>query len=78
MTVRELPKVKIGVKLYYKDDRLEEFRAVDNPHDRIHFSDRPSFETSAKKFCKYCSKPLKPPYLEICKKCCKKIAKGEI
>lgn len=42
--VRELPKVKIGAKLYYQDDRLEEFRNVDNPHDRItykeHFKER--------------------------------------
>ena len=37
MTVRELPKVKIGDKLYYQDDWLEEFRAVGNPHDRISF-----------------------------------------
>lgn len=35
--VRELPKVRIGRKLYYKDDRLREFRAVNNPHDRISF-----------------------------------------
>lgn len=33
--VRELPKVKIGGKFYYQDDRLKEFRAIDNPHDRI-------------------------------------------
>ncbi len=35
----ELPKVKIKGKLYYQDNRLEEFRAVDNPHDRIQFKD---------------------------------------
>jgi hypothetical protein len=35
--VIELPKVQIGEKLYYRDDRLREFRAVDNPHDRISF-----------------------------------------
>jgi len=33
--VKELPKVKIGNKLYYQDDCLEEFRAVSNPHDKI-------------------------------------------
>lgn len=35
MTVRELLKVKIGGKRYYQDDRLKEFRAIYNPHDRI-------------------------------------------
>ena len=35
--VRTLPKVYMGGKEYYRDDRLEEFRAVDNPHDRITF-----------------------------------------
>ena len=34
-TAEELPKVKIGDKLYYQDDYLEEFRAVNNPHNRI-------------------------------------------
>jgi hypothetical protein len=33
----ELPKVRIGRKLYYKDARLREFRAVDNPDDRMSF-----------------------------------------
>lgn len=37
--VIELPKVRIGEKLYYRDDRLREFRAVDNPHDRVIFKE---------------------------------------
>jgi len=37
-TPKQLPVVKIEGKKYYRDDRLEEFRAVDNPHDRIPFS----------------------------------------
>ena len=37
--VRELPKVWIGNKQYYRDDRLKEFRAVDNPHERITFEE---------------------------------------
>lgn len=37
--VHELPKVEIKGKLYYQDDRLKEFRAVDNPHDRIDYKD---------------------------------------
>ena len=32
-----LQKVQIGDKLYFRDDRLMEFRAVDNPHDRVTF-----------------------------------------
>jgi hypothetical protein len=35
VTVRELPRVRIGDKFYYQDDRLEEFRLISNPHDRI-------------------------------------------
>ncbi|RKY12753.1 MAG: hypothetical protein DRP65_00085 [Planctomycetota bacterium] len=38
-TVRELPKVWINGKWYYTDERLVEFRAVNNPHDRITFED---------------------------------------
>jgi len=34
---RELPKVMIGGKEYYKDDRLREYRNVGNPHDVISF-----------------------------------------
>lgn len=33
--VRELPKVRLGKKEYYCDERLREIRNVDNPHDRI-------------------------------------------
>jgi len=32
---RQLPIVTIRGKKYYQDDRLQEYRAVDNPHDRI-------------------------------------------
>jgi hypothetical protein len=35
--VRELPKVIIDGKEYYVDERLQEYRACDNPHDRIPF-----------------------------------------
>ncbi len=34
-----LPRVWMGDKEYYRDDRLEEFRAVNNPHDRITFEE---------------------------------------
>ena len=37
--VTELPRVWIGGKEYYRDDRLSEFRAVDNPHERITFNE---------------------------------------
>ena len=37
--VRTLPRVWIGDKEYYRDDRLREFRAVDNPHERITFDE---------------------------------------
>jgi len=37
--VRALPRVWMGHKEYFRDDRLEEFRAVDNPHDRITFEE---------------------------------------
>ena len=37
--MRRLPIVTIDGKLYYRDDRLFEFRAVDNPHDRIRYED---------------------------------------
>ena len=36
---RHLPIVTIDGKLCFRDDRLREFRAVDNPHDRIAFQD---------------------------------------
>jgi hypothetical protein len=34
---RRLPIVRIRGRLYYQDDRLQEFRAVDAPWDRIPF-----------------------------------------
>ncbi len=37
--VRALPRVWMSDKEYYRDDRLEEFRAVSNPHDRITFEE---------------------------------------
>jgi len=37
--MRQLPIVIIDGKMYYRDDRLLEFRAVDNPHDRICYED---------------------------------------
>lgn len=35
---RQLPIVKIHGKRFFQDDRLREFRGVDNPYDRIPFS----------------------------------------
>ena len=35
--VRQLPIVKIGKTRYYRDDRLQEYRNMKNPHDRISF-----------------------------------------
>ncbi|MCX5653079.1 MAG: hypothetical protein NTY65_00290 [Planctomycetota bacterium] len=32
-----LPIVRIRGRLYYRDDRLQEFRAVDAPWDRVPF-----------------------------------------
>ena len=34
-----LSRVWIDGKEYFRDDRLEEFRAVNNPHDRITFEE---------------------------------------
>jgi|PersoiStandDraft_1058852.scaffolds.fasta_scaffold146473_2 hypothetical protein len=34
---RRLPVVEIDGKLYFQDDRLKEYRATDNPHERITF-----------------------------------------
>lgn len=31
--MRELPKIKIGRKTYFVDERLNEIRNVNNPHD---------------------------------------------
>jgi len=38
---RALPVVVIAGRRYYRDDRLREFRAVDNPHNRIAFAAAP-------------------------------------
>lgn len=37
--VNQLAKVKIEGKVYYKDDRLREYRQVTNPAARIKFED---------------------------------------
>jgi hypothetical protein len=37
--IRALPRVWMGDKEYYRDNRLEEFRTVDNPHDIITFEE---------------------------------------
>lgn len=37
--VRALPRVWIGGREYFRDDMLEEFRAVDNLDDRITFEE---------------------------------------
>jgi hypothetical protein len=34
---RRLPQVRIQGRLYFQDDRLQEYRAVDNPCERISF-----------------------------------------
>lgn len=39
MTVRRLPIERIDGVSYYRDDRLKEWREVDNPHVRIRFED---------------------------------------
>ena len=36
---RMLSIVRINGRLYFRDDRLEEFRAVNDPHDRITFNE---------------------------------------
>ena len=36
---RRLPIVEIEGKRFFRDDRLSEYRNVDNPHDRITFED---------------------------------------
>lgn len=36
---RRLPIVEIDGKRFFRDDRLSEYRNVDNPHDRITFED---------------------------------------
>ncbi len=37
--VNQLPKVKIDGKVYYQDDRLQEYRQVTSPQDRIKYED---------------------------------------
>ena len=32
-----LPIIKLGDKYYYRDKRLSELRAIDDPYDSIHF-----------------------------------------
>jgi hypothetical protein len=41
---RMLPVEEIAGRLYYRDNRLREYRNVDNPHDRIPFDERCSRE----------------------------------
>lgn len=38
-TMRELPRVQMNGVWYFRDDRLREFRRVDNPHERITFDE---------------------------------------
>lgn len=38
-TPKELPKANINGKIYYRDDRLSEYRNVENPYDRIPFAE---------------------------------------
>jgi hypothetical protein len=38
-SVHELPKVKVGAKTYYFDERLSQLRNVDNPHDFINLTE---------------------------------------
>jgi len=35
MTVRQLPIMQIGDTSYFVDERLKEFRNINNPHDRL-------------------------------------------
>lgn len=37
--VNQLAKVKIDGKVYFQDDRLQEYRQVTNPHSRIRFDE---------------------------------------
>ena len=41
---RRLPTVRIAGKLYFMDERLREFRRVDDPFDRIAFAAMPAYE----------------------------------
>lgn len=38
-TPRRLPIVQVGTKEYYRDDRLEEYRNVKNPHEKYTFDE---------------------------------------
>lgn len=38
-TPRRLPIVEIDGKEFFKDERLGEYRNIENPHDRITFED---------------------------------------
>jgi len=40
----QLPTEKLGRKMYYRDDRLRQYRNVKNPHDFM------SFDDAAKRF----------------------------
>jgi len=55
---RELPKVMIGGKEYYKDDRLREYRNVDNPHDVIPFEEKNEADDIQHWKCSSCGKVL--------------------
>jgi len=44
---RQLPIVKICRIDYYRDDRLKQYRQVDNPHNFISFEEAPLFAISA-------------------------------
>jgi hypothetical protein len=37
--MRPLPKVRLNGIWYFRDDRLREFRRLDNPHERITFDE---------------------------------------
>lgn len=37
--VRQLPIVEMKGKKYFRDDRLQQFRNVENPHDFVDFED---------------------------------------
>jgi len=37
--VKQLPIYKIKGKFYFRDKRLNEYRNIKNPHDRLNFND---------------------------------------
>lgn len=61
--------VRIEKKWYFQDDRLREYRAIDNPHERISFSDYEGKEMRIEEI----ADPKK--WDKLFKKACKKIAK---